>query len=298
MRGLIDFYKRVEQFFSSAYKFMRFIYHYIRRWVLYGKCYYPYIPSEVSSSIRVLANGPSLTNEMFELKQSGILTNEPLFVMNFFALSDSFVELKPTRYCLADPGFFQVTKMVERIEQMYSVLNTTVSWQMNLYVPNVSQKNAQEKINNANIKIVPISTLHYQGFESLRNIFYKKGIATPSFVNVLTMIEYICLNEGFKNIYLYGADHTFLDGLVVGDDNILYIEDKHFYGSERIIADTHIDGSPWRIAEFIYDKYLTFVEHDVLRSYADYLAAKIINCTKCSLIDSYIRLSQTEESLQ
>lgn len=296
MKDNQSLYSRVEAFLNSIFKSLRFICHFILRWIKYGRCYYPYHSNAANKSIRILATGPSLNDELKDLREKGVANSEPLFVMNFFAFYDIFTELKPSRYCLADPGFYKDKTMVDKIRDLFLTLNTIVDWPMSLYVPNVSEKEARKKITNKNIKIIPISTLHFEGFEIFRNLFYKKGWATPSFVNVLMMIEYVCLNEGFSKIYLYGADHTFLNGIVVGDDNILYVEDKHFYGSERIIADVHQDGTPWRVAEFIYDKYLTFVEHDIMRNYADYLSAEIINCTRCSWIDSYTRLAQIEKN--
>ena len=292
MNHIRHFFVKLIKIIIDIFGFLKFVYRYFTRWWSYGKCYYPFQSTNTKQSIRILATGPSLKNELEELRISGILSSEPLFVMNFFALTDLFIDLKPTRYCLADPCYFKDKVMVDKIKELYRVLNYSVDWSMSLYVPNVSFREARMKITNSNIKIISISTLHYEGFEIFRNFLYKKGVATPSFVNVLMMVEYICLNEGFSELFLYGADHTFLNGLVVGDDNVLYVEDKHFYGSERIVADIHPDGTPLRIAEFIYDKYLTFIEHDILRNYADYLGAEIINCTRCSCIDSYKRISQ------
>lgn len=285
---------RFLNFFGDLYRSVRFSYHYIRRRLKYGRFEYPYIDNPGNDSIRVLGTGPSLSNELSDMRERGELNDYPLFAMNFFANSELFFELKPTRYCLADPAFFKDVYMIERVHALFDKLNTHVSWNMRVYVPNVSIKEAEKRITNPKLTIIPISTLHFEGFESKRYSFYKKGKATPSFVNVLIMIEYICLNEGFKKIFLYGADHTFLNNLMVDDDNILKVEDTHFYGTERIIANVHEDGTPWRIAEFIYDKYLTFKEHDVARGYADYLGAEIINCTRKSMIDSYIRIAQID----
>ncbi len=295
MEVQLTFFAKVEYFLLAIFKTIRFDYHYIRRWLKYGRCHYPYRPSYENNAIRILATGSSLNKEIEALRKKYELNAFPLFVMNFFAFSDLFYELKPTRYCLADPGFYKDTIFVEKIKTLFELLNTSVNWPMSLYVPNVCKKEVTEKIQNPNIRIIPISTLHFEGFECWRNLYYKKGFATPSFVNVLMMIEYICLNEGFKAIYLYGADHTFFNGLIVGDDNVLYIDDTHFYGTEKSIVDVHEDGTPWRVAEYIYTKYLTFKEHDVMRNYADYLGAEIINCTKCSWIDSYVRQAQIEK---
>lgn len=283
-------------FFDSVYKSIRFTYHYIRRRAKYGKCEYPYKPSTENKSIRILATGPSLTKEIEDLRERGLLSSELLFVMNFFASTDLFVELKPSRYCLADPIFFNIVRIKEeRFQNLFRRLNELVSWDMNLYISNVSIDVARQIFTNKKITLIPISTLHFEGFQSKRNLFYKRGIATPSFVNVLIMIEYICLNEGFKKIYLYGADHTFLNNLIVDDDNVLRVEDTHFYGSQKVFAAVHKDGTPWGVSEYIYNKYLTFVEHEVMRRYADYLGAEIINCTKCSWIDAYVRIAQLEK---
>lgn len=280
----------IGNFFVGLFKSIRFGYHYFQRMIKYGNCIYPYHSCPDNNVIRVLATGPSLKKEIEELLSDGSLFSAPIFAMNFFAMSDLFLSFKPTRYCLADPGFF---KEREKENRLYEILNKEVTWNMKLYIPNVSMDIATRKIQNYHIALVPISTLHFEGFESNRNLFYKRGFATPSFVNVLIMIEYICLNEGFSKILLYGADHTFLSNLSVDDCNVLRIGDSHFDG-DAVVARYHNDGTPWRISEFIYDKYLTFKEHDIMRCYADYLGARIINCTQCSLIDSYERLAQVK----
>ena len=295
METVYPIHARVLSFFGDIYKTIRFWYHYLRRRLKYGRFEYPYRHNADNFAIRVLGTGPSLTPELTELRERGELDSLPLFAMNFFADSDLFIELKPTRYCLADPAFYKDIYMPERVHKLFDILNTRVNWEMKVYVPNVSIDEAQSRIKNPKILIIPISILRFEGFESLRNKFYKKGTAVPSFVNVLIMIEYISINEGFKRIYLYGADHTFLNNLMVDDDNILKVEDTHFYGTERVLANVHEDGTPWRVAEFIYDKYLTFIEHDVMRNYADYMGVDIINCTRHSMIDSYTRLAQIEK---
>lgn len=296
MNSCLPLHSKALGFFDSVYKSLRFMYHYLKIRIKYGRCEYPYKPSTGNNVIRILATGPSLTKEIEEMKVNGSLYSDPLFVMNFFASTDLFVELKPSRYCLADPVFFKADKRnEERFNKLFNRINELVTWDMFLYVPNVSFNTARQIFFNTRITLIPISTLHFEGFQSKRNQFYKRGIATPSFVNVLIMIEYICLNEGFKKLFLYGADHTFLNNLIVDDDNVLRVEDTHFYGSQKVYAAVHKDGTPFRVSEYIYNKYLTFVEHDVMRSYSDYLGAEIINCTKSSWIDSYVRIAQLEK---
>ena len=71
--------------------------------------------------------------------------------------------------------------------------------------------------------------------------------------------------------------------------------DKHFYGIEKYELGAKMNGKLWTMKDFVYDKYLTFVEHEVMRGYADYLGAKIINCTKDSWIDAYVRKAQLDK---
>lgn len=40
------------------------------------------------------------------------------------------------------------------------------------------------------------------------------------------------LNMGYSTIYLYGVDHTFLEGLKVNDKNELVHVYQHFYENE------------------------------------------------------------------
>lgn len=107
------------------------------------------------------------------------------------------------------------------------------------------------------------------------------------------MASYVALNMGFSDIYLYGVEHTFFENMGVDDENRLYLTDSHFYGSEKRYVLR--DGQHWHIKDWLYDKYLTFLEHERIRGYADYLGATIVNCTKNSLIDAYVRLSQIKK---
>jgi hypothetical protein len=180
----------------------------------------------------------------------------------------------------------------EQASSIYEIFNKTVDWQMTLFVPIGKDRFVRRKVINSNVRITPVSINLFNGFEASRFIFYKKGWSVPSFVNITIMALFVALNMGSKRILLYGVDHTFLREIAVDDDNVLCSFDKHFYGDRLRKIQPREDGTYMRMADFVYDKYLTFKEHDIIRDYADYLGATIINCTRCSCIDSYIRLSQ------
>lgn len=283
----------VGRLLSGIYKTVRYQYHRYVEHTLYGEYEFPYKEQMTGFTAYVLANGPSLKQEIHNLLKEESFMNSPKFVLNFFANTEEFNILKPDYYCLADKGFF-IDYSSERYKLSIESINKKTQWKMKLFVPYRYFQYIIKKIENKNIEIVPLSNLQYEGFESKRYEHYKKGYAVPCYVNVTIMIEYILLNMGCKDIRLYGVDHTFFNNMAVNDNNHVCIIDKHFYGDEYIEL-KRFDGSYFTISEWLMDKYLTFKEHENMRGYADYLGARIVNCTKGSLIDAYVRMAQLEK---
>lgn len=285
--------KKVETFFVDSFEYLKYQYLKIREILHYGKYKFPYREELTERKIYLLANGPSLGQEIDVLQRDTSFLRGKKMVANYFCNTDLFEKLKPEYYCLADAFFFNNELSPKQIE-LFNALNQKVSWQMILYIPYMGVPLFKKMINNDNISIVPISVLMYRGFEEFRYRNYKSGTGGPSFVNITIMMEFVALNLGYKDIRLYGVDHTFFNGLTVNDDNVLCIEDTHFYGTNfRPLYKAK--GGYYSTAEWMMDKYLTFREHEIMRGYADYLGAQIINCTKCSLIDAYVRESQLKQ---
>ena len=286
---------RFEDFVLSLYRSLEYFVYYNREKRKYGDFYFPYQPLHNGEAVYILANGPSLKDELDELFKEGAPLNNSL-VVNYFVETDYFTRIKPKYYCLADPVFNRRKLLNERDRQVYELLNEKVDWPITLFVWKEGESITSEIINNPLINVVGLSTLLFQGFESKRFKYYKIGRAVPSYVNVTIMGLYALLNMGYSTIYLYGVAHSFLAGLGVNDNNRLCIVDKHFYGVEKYEFQPKEDGSLWTTKDFVYDKYLTFVEHEVMRGYADYLGAQIINCTRDSWIDAYVRKAQLDNN--
>lgn len=288
---------RIENFVVSIYKSLEYYVLFNREKRKYGNFYFPYQPLHNGESVYILANGPSLKDELDMLLRKKVPLDNSL-VVNFFVETDCFSQIRPKYYCLADPGFNKKELLTDRTREVYQQLNDKVSWPMTLFVWKEADAMVSDFINNPLIKIVSLSILLFRGFEAKRYEYYKSGKAVPSYVNVTIMALYALLNLGYSTIYLYGVDHSFLAGLCVNDENRLCIVDHHFYGTEKFEIQPRPNGVRWKMKDFVYDKYLTFVEHEVMRGYADYLGATIINCTKDSWIDAYIRKSQIDNKLE
>ena len=287
-------HSKIRGFVKNSYGWCKYSYLYMQEKRRFGNFYFPYRPLHKGEGVYILANGPSLKDEILELMETGMELQESL-VVNFFVESDLFKKIRPKYYCLADPCFNKETLLKGRWKDVYVKLNKEVSWPMTLFVWKEAEFMVRGLIDNPMIRIETLSILLFSGFESKRLESYKKGTSVPSYVNVTIMALYVLLNLGYSKIYLYGVDHSFLAGLSVNDNNRLCMVDKHFYGVEKYEFKPKEDGTYWTMKDFVYDKYLTFAEHEVMRRYADYLGAQIINCTKDSWIDAYIRKAQLDK---
>lgn len=286
--------RKIAGFFRSLLYSILYVYHKGIERRKYGRSSLPYENTLEKNPVYILGNGPSLKDDLNGIVNKLKSLNAKAFAVNNFAISDSFLEVRPEFYCIADRVYFW-ENYDEQASSIYNIFNNKVTWDMKLYVPIGKDGFVKERISNKKIDVIPVSITLFKGFESLKYDFYKRGIAVPSFVNITIMALYLALNMGCKKIFLYGVDHTFLREIAVDDDNVLCSFDKHFYGDRLRKIQPREDGTYMRMADFVFDKYLTFIEHDNIRGYADYLGAEIINCTKCSCIDSYIRLSQIEK---
>ena len=287
----IPLHARLQKWVAEKAATCRFCYHQRQTEKRYPQYEFPYKGSHKGERIYVLANGPSLMTEIEQLEKLKAPLNNSL-VVNSFACTNIFETIKPLYYCLADPVFFEDGVLRDNVQKVYDSLNEKVSWPLTLFVWVEGVSNVRKIITNKNITIQGITILQYEGSEKGRFESYKKGLSVPSFVNVVIMGLYALLNLGYSEILLYGVDHTFLKDLCVDDENQLCINDHHFYGTHKYAIPPRPNGMQWKMKDYVYDKYLTFKEHEIMSEYADYLGAKVINCTEGSWIDAYTRLSQ------
>lgn len=243
--------------------------------------------------VAVLANGPSLKEVLPELN-SEKFSDTDFIVMNFFGMEEAFTHIKPKHYCLADPMFFAPSHKEEAVKNLFSILNKKVDWEMNIYLPKVRVKDfvAFASLTNSHIHVIPLNVLPYRGFECWRYFFYKHGLSMPIAQTVANMAIFVGINSCYHQINLYGVDHTFFDGICVDRNNRLCNRETHFYDNDKVALKPILrtDNSQiWKIGEYVTAIGKMFLSHDLLASYARYMNVQIINCTKCSLIDSYDR---------
>ena len=248
-----------------------------------------------SRRLAVLGNGPSLRDELPRLIARREWERTDMMAVNFFALGDEFTIVRPQYYVLSDPQFFRRAGRSERVENLYRALGERVNWPMTLYVQYYNPERFDYRAAvgaNPNIRIVPFHTLVFRGLRSVEFWCYRHGLGSGNFGTVVQNGEFIGLLLGYRQIDLYGVDHTLLDGLTVDDRNRLCRTQSHYYDSapaapEPIFVNATDPPRPYTMHTYLAETAELFRGHEVLRDYARSIGARIVNRTRGWFIDDY-----------
>lgn len=281
--------KRAVFFFRDTFMFLYFLLQ-----VILQKSFKNYVKNTQRGIVAILANGPSLKEETPKLTTNQEFKNVDYIVVNFFAFEDSFFQIRPKHYCIADPIFFQDSYRRENVKKVFDIFQNKINWEINFYMPanRVKDFYNYSKITNKKISIVKMHIGDYFGYEKFRNFFYRKGIAMPRPQNITNLAIYLAINSGYNELRLYGMDHTFFNSLHVNEQNQLCLKEIHFYKDDESPAKPILNNATGKV--FTVGNYLNtiskmFKSHELLQKYSEHMDVKIINYTKKSMIDSYQR---------
>ncbi|MBR5824709.1 MAG: DUF115 domain-containing protein [Paludibacteraceae bacterium] len=233
--------------------------------------------------LNILANGPSLASDIEKIS----LEDGDFSVVNYFYKSPYFKKVKPSIYVIVDPYFFE-------LEDSFQPIIENVVWPMKLVVPYYALKKYKTLncISNSYIEVIPIHMFAYRGFEIFRNWIYMHGLSMPKGQNVLVPSIFNGINMGYKEIRLYGVDHSWTKTLCVTDKNQVCAKDTHFYDTNEVKLEPYMKGigKYYKLHELLRDFATMFESYQYLRTYADNMGCKIINKTKGSFIDAFERI--------
>lgn len=236
--------------------------------------------------ISVLGNGPSLANSIE--KNIAQIKSSELMVVNTFYESSLLLSLKPKYYIAIDPAFFRegVAYADNRtIKGFVSFLNQ-VDWEIFVLVPfEFFNSFTFKQIHNDSVTFIYINRTPIHGFTSLCHLLYRRNCGMPTPMNVLNAAVFCSINLGFKNINLYGADHSWLKDVRVNSLNETCMRDGHFYDDENHLR--VVKG--YDITKLLQHFATMFKSHKLLQQYAISRKVCILNCTPGSFIDAYPR---------
>ncbi|HBH06888.1 MAG TPA: hypothetical protein DDX92_09845 [Flavobacteriales bacterium] len=257
-----------------------------------------------SDGCYILGNGPSLKS--FLEFESNIPEGFSTMAVNYFAGTDSYEKIKPEFYTIISPEYWKGEEddsWKNERKQLFVHMVEQTTWPMTLFVP-VYARRDEEWVSylseNQNIKIEYINTTPIEGLQEISFLLYRYGLGIPRPHNVLVGSIFIAILKGFKEIRLLGADHNWLEEMFIGEDNIVYIGQKHFYDEQfkdrtsLLRADPkpmYVGGSkkPRKFHQILEKLYYTFQSYWELREFATRRKIKIINFTKGSYIDAFER---------
>lgn len=234
----------------------------------------------------ILANGPSLKSaiENGEVR----LDDVDVFCVNSFCESEYFWKIKPQFYFLMDEAFFD-PKNERCRKQVQTVIENLkmIDWGMNLVVPSWAKFGELiTGLNSPHIRILRYNTASVNGYQWFTNMMCRNRLGMLTCINVVIFAIMSAINMKYKNIYMYGIDHTFSAQLFVDEDNCVCSSERHVYSVEPRI---------FRLPQTTMYKILNniataFAIHEKLELYSKACGSKIYNCTKGSFVDAYERL--------
>lgn len=250
-----------------------------------------------NKSLIVLGNGPSL-KKSYE-NYSNKFSNYDKIAVNFFMNTDYFGEIQPNLYLLVDPAFFSKFEdlsdlLQEKIILAVRNLNEKVDWDINFIIP-ITGKNSDFY---KSVKNDRISFYYYNTFE--KRIFYNKNkqfnlfdknLISPPQQTVLNTAVYLGIYLKYQDVYIIGADSNWIEEIRVDqENNTLYCEDRHFYGTEKRLIVTDPNGKiPGRLDYELYSNAKAFESYRLLKEYSDYAEVNVYNASEYSLIDAFDR---------
>lgn len=251
----------------------------------------PSRPGDIKDeNLIIMGNGPSLRDTMKEY--GDVLRKSKTLAVNFAANAEEYTELRPSLYVLADPHFFRVNETGEsddaNVMRLWKNISAT-SWPMTLYVPcKAIIRDSIEK--NGNITVKRYNLTPGEGLAGPVHWLYRKGLAMPRPRNVLIASIMVALREGYRDIYIVGADHTWSRDLWVDDKNRVISVQKHFYkDNDKEFERVAQEYAGYHLHDILNSLTIAFRSYHQIAGYADRIGARITNCTPGSFIDAFPR---------
>ena len=245
----------------------------------------------------LLGNGPSINKDLLNNHDS--LKQSELIVVNFFAQSELFQQLKPKYYVLADPIFFSDTfkeDMRDKVIDFFNELRDNVTWNLFLLIPYEGYDYIKPFLHsNSNIHIVRYNKIiSSKTFLWLDRIIHNYQLAIFSGMNVINVASYLAIVMGFKEINLLGVDHSWFQNYTIGDGNTIYINDKHFYEKTKdniypVYEINHKTKQIYKLHELLLCQVVVLETYHMIEEYAKYKNIKIYNRCSSSCIDAFER---------
>lgn len=265
------------------------------------------ITSKESNDCVILGNGPSLTPFIDKYKDD--IDDKVKICVNYFVRSEFYELLQPDYYVICSPEYWRGEKKKGWSEdrvKTFELIAERTKWPLIFYVPKLAD-NYQEwkKIigKNPNIKIKYFNNVPIEGFSWFRNMLYQFNFGMPRPHNVLVPSLMIAIGLNYRNVFLTGADHSWLKELNVTEDNVTLLRQRHFYEEQKThVKSTFSDGKAKpmyyggsererKLHDVLEKFYYSFKAYWEIKDYAENSGTKVYNLTLDSYIDAFDKIT-------
>ena len=245
--------------------------------------------------IVILGNGPSLKSTIQE--NENFFEGKGLFCVNHFATTEFYTKLKPAYYLITTPELFSDSVFDEFIEASNKLFNTIAdktTWKLKLLVKYDAKQNERwRKIleKNKNIEIIYLNLTPVEGFKKFMFRQFNKANGMPRPHNIMIPCLFTAIHLAPEEIFIIGAEHTWLNDLHVDENNDTYFNFQHFYDANKTATKfCYFDEqSHYKLHEVLRSFSIVFSAYHTLNDYAKYKNINIFNCTPVSHIDAFKR---------
>ncbi len=244
----------------------------------------------------IIGNGPSVKEALSKMETYS--EDKLLICVNHFPKSEYYEKFQPPIYMTSAPDLWLDDideKFVTQSNILFEQMAKKTTWPLQLFIPFEARKHErwQKPLKeNSNIKIEYYNNTPIEGWMWLNHFFYRKRFGMPRPHNIMIPSIYHCINNGMKEIYLIGADHSWLPEISVTDDNQVLLHQKHFYDestSKAEALDKRGKGQR-KLHEILHKFMLAFKGYFTLKEYAKSRGCEILNATPDSYIDAFKRV--------
>lgn len=245
----------------------------------------------------ILGNGPSTNDIIPKLKLIG--KEYSILCVNHFASSEQYTETKPNIYVIAAIELFTEiisSKFLDIRKNLINDIYYKTTWKLFLFIPIqakfISEWNQLK--NNRFIHIQYYNLTAIEGFDIIDHQLFKNLYGLPRPHNVLIPSLIITINLSFKEIFLFGVEHSWLEDIIVDENNNVLINQVHFYDQKKIHKPMHWKGKRKRkLHEVIIKFFYTFRSYHIINRFAERNSSKIFNTLPNSYIDAFEKITFT-----
>lgn len=244
--------------------------------------------SKEGRGIVIMGNGPSL-RQTIDTDSEWLLSHD-LMAVNFAANTPDFRQLRPGYYVLADGHFFSGNQTDPNVHRLWDELGT-VNWKMTLWVPAKMLHFAKALVmGNDNIRLKTFNLTPLEGNRALVHRLIDAGLGMPRPRNVMIPAIMAAIREGYRRIWLCGADHTWTRTLSVDDENFVVSIQPHFYeDNDKEHQRVRAAYAGLRLHDVLGSMTIAFRSYWEIADYAGSRGIEIINATPGSMIDAFPR---------